>query len=164
MPFSEPQLSVVYAAELPLSGLALLELMRAVLAKGVPFRFKARGWSMAPFIRDGDVITISPPGGSLPGIGKVVAFIRPEDGKLVVHRIVGRQGAAVLIQGDNVTSLPDGIVPQENLLGRVMRIERDGRPIWMGLGPERFLIAWFSRLRFLIPMRFRLALARKRYS
>lgn len=164
MQFDEPQLSVVYAAELPLSGFALLELMRAVLARGVPFRFKARGWSMAPFIRDGDVILVNPLQRDLPGIGAVVAFIRPEDGKLVVHRIVGRQGAAVLIQGDNVTSLPDGIVPQENLLGRVMRIDREGRSVWMGLGPERFLIAWLSRFRFLIPMRLRLALVRKRYS
>ena len=65
--------------DLPLSGQALLDLMRAVLAKGVPFRFCARGWSMAPFIRDGDVITVSPLRQSLPGVGEVVAFVRPED-------------------------------------------------------------------------------------
>ena len=46
---------------LSLSGEALIELMRAVLARGLPFRFAARGFSMAPFIRDGDVISVSPP-------------------------------------------------------------------------------------------------------
>ena len=70
----EPRLFVVKAHELPLSGQALLELMRAVLARGVPFRFCARGWSMAPFIRDGDVITVSRFRHDLPDIGEVVAF------------------------------------------------------------------------------------------
>ena len=151
--YVDPRLFVIKAEERPISGQALLELMQAVLAKGVPFRFCARGWSMVPFIRDGDVITVSPLQDDLPGTGEVVAFVRPGAGNLVVHRIVARCNAAVCIQGDNGMGYSDGIIPQENLLGRVTRVERQGRSIWLGLGPERFIIAWLSSTKQLVPLR-----------
>ena len=150
--FEDPRLFVVKAPELPISGHALSELMRAVLAKGVPFRFCARGWSMAPFIRDGDVITVVPLQRAEPGVGQVVAFTRPGEGNVVVHRVVARRGSDSLIQGDAVSGCTDGIIPPENLLGRLERIERNGRDVWMGLGPERYAIAWLSRTRWLIPL------------
>lgn len=161
--FDEPRLFVVKAQELPLSGQALLELMRAVLSRGVPFRFSALGESMAPFIWGGDVITVSPFLNALPGVGEVVAFVRPGEGKLVVHRVVGRYKTAVLIQGDSVRDHSDGLIPPENLLGRVTRIERNGRPIWLGLGPERYVIAWLSRARILIPLKENLSYWLKRF-
>jgi hypothetical protein len=148
----EPRLFVVKAQELPLSGPALLELMRAVLVRGLPFRFRARGWSMAPFIRDGDVITVSPFRRARPGIGEVVAFTRPGTENVVVHRVLSRRGPAAFIQGDSVPGCGDGLIPAENLLGRVTRIERNGQEVWLGLGPERYAIAWLSRTRRLIPL------------
>ena len=162
--FDDPRLFVVKAKELPLSGFALLELMHAVLARGVPFRFCARGWSMAPFIRDGDVITVSPLLQALPEVGEVVAFVRPGVGNLIVHRVIARRDGGLFIQGDSLTDHSDGMVPQENLLGRVTLIERDGHNVWLGLGPERFVIAWLSRGRLLIPMRIWLASLLNRFS
>jgi hypothetical protein len=150
--FDEPRLFAAQADELPLSGQALLSLMEAVLARGVPFRFCARGWSMAPFIQDGDVITVTPFRRVPPGVGEVVAFTRPGKGNLVVHRVVGRHGADLLVQGDGVEECTDGIISAQRLLGRVTRVERDGRDVWLGLGPERYAIAWLSRTRRLIPL------------
>ena len=126
--------------------------MQAVLAKNLPFRFCARGWSMAPFIRDGDVITVAPLKKALPGVGEVVAFVRPDGGNLVVHRVIARRGPAVRIQGDSGLGYEDGLIPQANLLGRVTRIERSGQPVRLGLGPERYAIAWLSRARLLTPL------------
>lgn len=160
--FDEPRLFAAQAGELPLSGEALLGLMRAVLSKGVPFRFRARGWSMAPFIRDGDVITVSPVLHSRPRIGQVVAFATPEEEKLVVHRVVGRRGEALLIQGDSVPHGADGMIPPENIMGRVTRVERNGHDVWLGLGPERIAIAYLSRARWLVPVRMRLTCWRAR--
>jgi len=154
-PYADPRLSVVNGHELPLSGVAVLELMRAVLAMGVPFRFCARGWSMAPFIRDGDVITVAPLAGP-PGLGEVVAFVRPEAEMLVVHRVVAIRGDAPLIQGDSVPECTDGVIPLQNILGRVTRVERQGQAVWLGLGPERLLIAWLSRSGLLGLLRARL--------
>lgn len=155
-PFESPRLHVVRAQDLPLSGLALLELMRAVLARGVPFRFRALGWSMAPFIRDGDVITVAPLGQDRAAIGEVLAFVRPDVGSLVVHRVVARRGTAVVLQGDAVPEYPDGVIPSQNIVGRVKRIERNGRSVWLGLGPERYLIGWLSRAGLLVPLLTRL--------
>ena len=72
-PPAKPKLSVRAGSELQLSSRALAELMKNVLARGLPFRFRVRGWSMTPFIRDFDVVTVVPLG-STPRTGDVVAF------------------------------------------------------------------------------------------
>lgn len=138
--------------ELALSSAALVGLMRQVFSKGMQFRFQARGASMAPFIQDGDVICIAPLGKNGPGLGEVTAFLHPQNGRLVVHRVVGKHGVTCLIQGDNLPGSPDGLVSIENLLGRVTHVERYGHPVWLGLGPERFAIALFSRFGLLLPV------------
>jgi signal peptidase I len=125
--------------------------MSAVLAKGCDFRFRARGWSMAPFIHDGDVICVSPFREKHPGVGDVVAYIQPDNEKLVVHRLVRRRGNEWLIQGDNTLEESCELVPVANLIGRVTRIERDGNKVWLGLGPERYLITLFLRTGTILP-------------
>lgn len=134
-----------------LSMPVLVELLRAVLDRGAPFRFEAPGFSMSPFVRDGDAITVSPLSDAAPRLGDVVAFIRPETGKLVVHRVVGKRDGAFLIQGDNAEEA-DGPVPAANVLGRVTRVERDGKKVYLGQGPERYLIAFLTRWGLLRPL------------
>ena len=138
-----PQEFVRRVEDSTLSMPVLVELLRAVLERGQPFRFEAPGFSMSPFIQDSDAITVAPLSGAAPHLGDVVAFIRPETGKLVVHRVVGKQDGAFLIQGDNAEET-DGPVPAANVLGRVTRVERDGKRVYLGLGPERYLIALLS--------------------
>jgi len=128
-----------------------VELLRAVLGKGVPFRFRAKGFSMHPFIKDGDVVTLSPLSARPPRVGNTVAFLYPESGKLAIHRVVGKAGNSFLIMGDGNPG-PDGMIPAKNILGCVRKVERDGKRVYLGLGPERFLIAWLSRRRLLYPL------------
>lgn len=158
--FEEPQLRVQKGGEKPLSGLALLELARAVLGRGVPFRFQARGFSMTPFIRDGDVITISPLQRDRVGVGEIVAFIRPGESRLVVHRVVATRRSVVAIQGDSDPQYTDENISISNIIGSVTRIERNGKDIWLGLGMERSFIAWLSCTRLLLPLRGWLAICR----
>ncbi len=110
---------------------------------------------MFPFIRDADVITVSPLSGGGPHVGDVVAFAHSENGKLLVHRIVGETGSFFLIKGDNVFD-PDGFVPKPGILGYVTSVERDGKLVFFGLGPERLLIACLSRIGILRPLLFNL--------
>jgi len=126
-----------------MSGIAFAELMEAVLEKNVPFRFTARGSSMTPFIRDGDVLIISPVSLRLRR-GDVVPFINPSSNQLMVHRILDVSREGCLIKGDN-NSVPDGRIPASRIIGHVVRVEQGGRPARFGLGPERFLIAWLSK-------------------
>jgi hypothetical protein len=136
----------------PLPAGALKELLQAVLQRKRSFRFRARGRSMAPFIRDGDIVTVAPIAEAPLRLGDVVAFLTPEEDRLTLHRLVARQGEAWMLQGDNL-QFPDGLVPQQSILGRVTGIARRGRSIHWGLGPERGLLALLSRLNLLLPLR-----------
>jgi signal peptidase I len=137
-------LAFVAGGDRPLAGAALGELSRAVLERGVSFRFRAMGGSMYPLIENGDVLTVAPLGRRPLCPGDVVEFRDPGHGGLRVHRVVGRRNGACLVQGDGVAA-PDGWVPLENILGRVTEITRQGRRIHFGLGPERFAIALANR-------------------
>ena len=146
-----PILADSSANELALSSPDLVELLRAVLAKGQRVRFRARGFSMSPFIKDGDTVVVSPLSAGRPGFGDVVAFTHPATGKLVVHRVVGRRGPDCLAKGDS-NSGTDGWVPRKCLLGRVTAAERQGRPAPLGLGPERFVLALLTRFGLFKPL------------
>jgi hypothetical protein len=139
MPTEEPEHRV--------TGSVFIELMQAVLSKGRAFRFEAAGISMTPFIRDKDVLTIAPVSSKAVGIGDVVAYRvrQPRGERLVVHRLVGRQGRHYLIQGDLAANLITNTARKSDLLGRVVLIERCGKRVRFGLGPERYLIAALSR-------------------
>jgi signal peptidase I len=152
-PLVPPKITKQQGDELILSKESLLGLMTAVLGKGRAFRFKAKGWSMTPFIRDGDVITVDPIASEPCQVGQVVAFRSTDERCLVVHRIIARTGAGYLIQGDYALYESDGIVRHEQLLGQVSRVERDGRRIWLGQGPGRVFIAWLSRRGYLVHFR-----------
>jgi signal peptidase I len=147
----EPAPFVKYDKEGTVSMPVVIGLLQAMLDKGKPFRFEATGGSMSPFVRDGDVITVSPLSDTPPRLGDVVVFIRPESGKLVVHRVVGKRDGSYLIRGDNAPDSAD-LVPRANVLGRVTRVERGGKRVHLGLGPERYLIAFLTRRELLWPL------------
>jgi hypothetical protein len=137
-----------------LSMAALIELLRAVTEKGKPFRFQATGFSMYPFIRNLDTITVSPlPAGGRCRLGDVVAFLKPGTEKLAVHRVIRKKGDCYLIRGDN-TPEPDGLISAARMLGYVTNVERGGRQIRVGLGPERAVIACLSRKDLIRPSLF----------
>ena len=112
-------------AAVPLSGDSLSELMREVLAKGKPFRFRARGLSMSPFIKDGDVLTVTPLSAA-PRTGDVAAFLHPATGRLVVHRLVRKRAGRFQFKGDNADEVERDLAP-EGILGLVVSVERAGR-------------------------------------
>ena len=147
----EPALVEGGGGKTSFSGPALSELLRAVLDKGVPFRFRANGFSMSPFIRDGDVVTVSPLFGAAPHLGDVVALIQPGSSKLIIHRVVGGKDSSYMIRGDNV-SKEDGLVSIENILGFVTKVQRNGKRVAVGFGRERILIALLNRGGLLTPL------------
>jgi hypothetical protein len=110
---------------------ALQELLKAVLERGMPFRFEARGHSMHPFIRDRDVVTVAP----LPARpllqGEIVAFRHPMSGALVLHRVREVRAEGLLVQGDNAQR-SDGVIGEGDLLGLVTRAEREGVLVYTG--------------------------------
>jgi hypothetical protein len=136
-----------------LSAPMMVSLLDGVVARGHTFRFRAGGSSMFPFIRDGDVVSIKPLDHyRVPRLGDVLAFNRNPDeasaAHLVVHRLVGRsaQGGYMLRGDHHPPGHSDGMISPVALLGIVTGVERCGRTVRLGLGPERALIAFLSRL------------------
>ena len=131
-----------------LSMEALIEILKAVIEKGRYFRFQVLGFSMYPFIRDNDFITISPLVPSYPRLGDIVAFIQPATRKLKIHRIIENKEVNYLIKGDN-TFEPDGLIPRANILGYVTKVERNGKAIRLGSRIERVFLAFISHKKLL---------------
>ena len=109
---------------------------------------------MLPFIRTGDIVTVAPLDGRA-RVGDVVAFVGPAQ-ELVVHRVVARHPATYEISPDNTGALHDpatpDVVPFRAVLGVVTKVERDGRRVHLGLGPERLLIVALVRFGWLQPL------------
>ncbi len=57
----------------------LLELSKDLFRKGKSARFQAKGWSMRPFIRDGDFIVVSPLENSSIKAGDMVFYLTTEN-------------------------------------------------------------------------------------
>lgn len=139
-----PSRYVTPGGELPLSNLGQLELLRTMMERGLPLRMRARGASMKPMIRDDDIVTITPMGGREPRVGEVLACVRPGAERLVLHRVVAREAGGWLLRGDNCT-MADGVVPPQDVLGAVTRVERNGHDIDFGVGRKGVGIARLSR-------------------
>jgi len=140
--------SKVYALEsgeeTQLSSETVRELLMAVLEHGKQFRFRAGGMSMFPFIRNGDVATITPLGPGDPRLGDVVAFLQITNSSLTLHRVVGAEGHRYELRGDSAMQ-SDGMIPVENILGKAVRVERHGRDVRLGIASGNRAIAALSR-------------------
>jgi hypothetical protein len=61
---------------------------------------------------------------------------------------VAKSARSYFLKGDGCRRI-DGLIRVENILGVALKLERQGRAIRWGLGPERFIIAFLSRNNFL---------------
>ncbi len=115
----------------PWSDADICDLTRDLLRMGKSVRFQARGMSMKPLVRDGDIMLVEPFGQKLPRLGDVV-LCQTESGRVLAHRVIGRQGKleekTYLIQGDRA-AYADGWISHEQIWGRVSKLERGGNVI-----------------------------------
>ena len=119
-------------------------ILKAVISQGADFRFQSRGWSMSPFIRDGDILTVSPLKETRIRTGQVVAVLIPGDHRLVIHRVVRKKGRYYEVKGDNLLST-DGLFTREQIIGVVTRRERKKRVRDMNWTVGDYLVALISR-------------------
>ena len=117
--------------ELSLDGETCIDVICLALTKQASLRFQVHGFSMFPFIMDGDIITLSPLPEGRVGLGRSIAFRRPSDKKLVIHRLVRickRSQERYITKGDNVDK-PDCPISRTDMLGYVKEVQRDKRII-----------------------------------
>jgi signal peptidase I len=98
-------------------------------------RLRALGTSMVPAMLPGDWVSVRRAGLDEISAGEVVLFLR--NGRLVVHRVVGRnvvsdagntEEPCLITRGDRLRH-DDPPVSSKELLGRVVSIERNNRNI-----------------------------------
>jgi ribosomal protein S18 acetylase RimI-like enzyme len=135
---------VSHGGELHLSNLGQLSLLQGMAERGASLRTSVRGFSMTPFIQDQDVVTIAPMNGRPPRVGEVVAFSHPDCDRLAIHRVVACTERGWIVRGDNCPEA-DGVVGIERVHGRVVAVERGGKPVRVGLGMSGRLIAALNR-------------------
>lgn len=129
--------------ERTLAGAQMGSVLKSMTRLGITCRFSVGGTSMFPFIIDGDTVSVSPLKNRLPEIGDVVAFLTKGSEDLILHRIIGVQKDGCVVKGD-ARLQPDGIISNDRILGRVIRVERNGRSLRLGLGYEKVLVALCS--------------------
>jgi len=127
---------------------AFSELSAEILHAGKAVRFRARGSSMQPLVRDGDILLIEPLDTGPLQLGEIV-LCNQRAGSVVVHRVVRRQtspdGVRYTIQGDQVEKA-DGTLSLAKIHGRLVSLERAGKVIHLQGLPASFL-GWLAVLR-----------------
>ena len=149
---STPTKNAVQGGTLGLPVAQLGEILDAVLSRGAPVRFQARGFSMHPCIRDLDVVTLSPLPRRGLRAGDVIAFRQPMSGSLVLHRILHAGQDGFLVRGDNLPA-PDGLVPAADVIGLVTLAERDGAIAYRATEPDASAMVVLLLLRIRWAMR-----------
>lgn len=99
------------------------ELAAQVLRQRGRLPLRVNGTSMLPSVLPGDVVFVRHGGADAARCGDLVLFQRGQ--RLYVHRVIGRQGAALLTQGD-ANPQPDDQVHASEFLGTVVRQWRGG--------------------------------------
>jgi len=111
-----------------------------VLNKGGLLRFKARGCSMTPFVRDGAALTVEPVEAPAVRFGDIVFCVLK--GRAVAHRVVGKSSLngelSFLIRGDGASSPSEQVLATE-VLGRVVVVEQYGKILRINNGLLRVM-------------------------
>ncbi len=94
-----------------------------VLGRGRILKFKAKGGSMSPFIRNGDVVEVVPVKGKM-NLGDIILY-HSSYGNPVVHRVIQRNKESIITKGDSVPNSDQPIFSKQ-VLGRVVAIEKNG--------------------------------------
>lgn len=92
-------------------------------------RIRVTGASMLPSLWPGDNLTIERADPAQARIGEVVAYLRED--RLFVHRVSEHVAGHLVTRGDALRS-PDPPVAYGNVIGRVVLVERGGRPVVPG--------------------------------
>jgi len=107
---------------------AFADLCAEILGRGAALRVKVTGWSMAPFLRGGEVLTIKPCSSQGVRVGDVVLF-RTREGCLAIHRVLRRRRQAddgwVFHTKGDARAVLDEPIPASCVLGKVCAVERD---------------------------------------
>lgn len=101
-------------------------------------RLQAKGGSMYPFIRSNDWVDVALRKGRKDAIRKGDIILFKKDGSIYLHRVIRKAADGFLVKGD-MSFGGDGVIPPEDILARVIAIQRGARRIDLGSVVNRFI-------------------------
>lgn len=137
--------------ELRLSCEDLYELMGSFLKGSLNCRMKIQclGCSMAPFIKDRDIVTLKPlDKDSSLNKGDIVAVAVHHGKRIVIHRIINANPPRYRIKGDN-NRVCDGWFHKDDIFGVVERVEKTDGSGYTPKQWQNLIIAAGSRVNIL---------------
>ncbi|MGD9015604.1 MAG: signal peptidase I [Candidatus Omnitrophota bacterium] len=134
------------------SHLDFIRLSKDILGRESYLRFQAQGHSMYPAIKDRDILNVERVQANQIRIGDVI-FYKTTGGHMVCHRVVNKfhqnDRPTFLAKGDSNTGKAEEVLSDE-VLGRVMTIERNGRVINLTHCLVRLIYIFLSKISPLI--------------
>lgn len=135
----DPRDRVILPSSFPSSFCLFTDVTTGLLRQGYGVRFCAKGWSMYPTIKDGEMITVEP---VVPSQVKRGDILVHHNGRgMIAHRVVriprkkallnpedSILGTSFVLRGD-ASSTCDEPVEGDQVLGKVVSVERNGRLI-----------------------------------
>ena len=110
---------------------AFVDIVLALLRRGHSVRFRAKGSSMHPTIREGEAITVAP--ARLAGIRRGDVILYRSARGVIAHRVAGVErgpdGAPVFVPRGDASATCDEPVGESAVLGAVVSVERGGRAL-----------------------------------
>jgi signal peptidase len=108
---------------IPCPSSPFTDVATGLLRQGYGVRFYAKGWSMYPTIKDGEMITVEPVVPSQVKRGDILLYHNSRG--VVAHRVVRLGGTFFILRGD-ASSTCDEPVEADQALGKVVSVERNG--------------------------------------
>lgn len=128
--------------------LDFLEVSREILTRGARVRFQAHGGSMHPFIKNGDILEVEPVDKQKISLGDII-FYHAADRHMAVHRVIKKffqnDKPVFITKGDSIIDCQEKVFLEE-ILGRVVGIERNGLKIRFNSGLSKFLNLFYAKL------------------
>lgn len=125
-----------------------MELSEEVLNREHYLRFRMQGVSMLPFMRNNDIIKIKKMDASKIRPGDII-FFRTPSFKGVTHRVIKKiivnGKIAFITKGDSCPYF-DGYVYPEDMLGKIIVIERKGKNIKLDKGIVRLKNLFYAKI------------------
>ncbi len=103
------------------------------------------GTSMNPTLKAGDGLSLSPYGSRKIRVGDVVVFQNPAKDHDVVHRVIAIDSRGISTRGDNNNSIDPWVLRPDDIIRRVVSIQRKSRTLTVHGGAWGIITAFALR-------------------
>ena len=139
-----------------ISGIDFEQLASGLLEEGNMLRFRAHGNSMLPFVKNNDIIVVSPIESNNIKKGDII-FYQGKGGSPIAHRVISLTAGNefIFVRGDGYIGGTEKI-PVEKVTGIVCKIERNNKTIEQRKTSYRFMVWCWTKIQTIRWLLFRI--------